>query len=98
MVRIVVLDGYTLNPGDNPWDEIARLGDLQVYERTPSERIVERATGAEIVLTNKAVLDAAVLGSLPDLRFIGVTATGVNVVDLTAAAARWTICSLGVRS
>jgi glycerate dehydrogenase len=84
-VKIVVLDGYTLNPGDNPWDNIAKIGELTVYDRTPAEQIVVRATGAEIVLTNKTPLDAATLAALPSLRFISVLATGYDVVDVAAA-------------
>jgi glycerate dehydrogenase len=86
--RIVVLDGHTLNPGDNPWDELAALGDFAVYDRTPPELVRPRAAGAEIVLTNKTGLDAAMLADLPALRFVGVLATGYNVVDVAAAAAR----------
>lgn len=87
-MRIVVLDGYTLNPGDNPWDAVAALGDLAVHERTPPDAIAERAAGAQIVLTNKVPLDAATIESLPDLACIGVLATGYDVVDIRAAAAR----------
>ncbi len=87
-MRIVVLDGYTLNPGDNPWDALARLGELTVHDRTPPEAIAARAADAAIVLTNKTVLDAAVLARLPALRFIAVLATGYNVVDVDAARAR----------
>lgn len=86
-MRIVVLDGHTLNPGDNPWDGLARLGDLTVHDRTPPALVVERAAGAEIVLTNKTVLDAAALAQLPALRFVAVLATGYNVVDVGAARA-----------
>lgn len=87
-MRIVCLDGYTLNPGDNPWDEVAALGDFTVYDRTPPELVVERARDADIVLTNKTVIDAAALARLPKLRFVAVLATGYNVVDAEAAAAR----------
>jgi glycerate dehydrogenase len=87
-VHIVVLDGYTLNPGDNPWDELAALGGLTVYDRTPPDLVVARAAEAEIVLTNKTVLDAAALAALPRLRFVAVLATGYNVVDAAAARAR----------
>jgi glycerate dehydrogenase len=87
-MRIVVLDGHTLNPGDNPWDDLARLGELTVHDRTPPAQVVERAAGAEIVLTNKTVLDAAALAQLPALRFVAVLATGYNVVDVAAARAR----------
>ncbi len=85
---IVVLDGFTLNPGDLSWDGLEALGDCAIYDRTPPELTVERAAGAEIVLTNKTLLDRAVIGALPDLRYIGVMATGFNVVDLDAAAER----------
>jgi len=86
-MQIVVLDGQTLNPGDNPWDELAALGELTVYERTPPELVVARAAEAEIVLTNKTVLDAAAIAALPRLRFVAVLATGYNVVDVAAARA-----------
>ena len=87
-MKIVVLDGYTLNPGDNPWTEVEKLGDLTVYDRTPDNQIVERAQDAEIVLTNKTPLTAETLGQLPKLQFIGVLATGYNVVDTQAARER----------
>jgi glycerate dehydrogenase len=87
-MRIVVLDGYTLNPGDNPWDALARLGKLTVYDRTPREQIVARAREAEVVLTNKTPLMAETLAQLPQLRFISVLATGQNIVDGEAARAR----------
>jgi glycerate dehydrogenase len=87
-MTIVVLDGYTLNPGDNPWTGLEKLGNFKVYERTPASQIVERAAGADIVLTNKTPLSAETLGRLPDLKFISVLATGYNVVDTVAAAAR----------
>jgi len=87
-VNIVVLDGYTLNPGDNPWDDVARLGALQVYDRTRPDEVVQRARNARIALINKTVLDADAIGALPDLRFIAVLATGYNVVDVVAARRR----------
>ncbi len=80
-MQIVVLDGYTLDPGDNPWDSVAALGELTVHDRTPLDQIVDRAGGAEIVLTNKTPLDGPILAALPSLRFISVLATGHNVVD-----------------
>ena len=83
-MRIVVLDGYVLNPGDNPWDEVAELGKLTVYDRTPDDGILARARDAEIILTNKTPLSAETLGRLPKLRFISVLATGHNVVDVEA--------------
>lgn len=88
MPRIVVLDGHTLSPGDNPWTELAALGELVVHERSSGDAIVERARGADIVLTNKTPLGAATLAQLSGLRGICVLATGVNVVDVTAAAAQ----------
>lgn len=87
-MNIVVLDGHTLNPGDLSWSALAALGTLQVFDRTPPSEVVSRAAGAEIVLTNKTVLTAAVIAVLPRLRCIGVLATGYNVVDLAAARAR----------
>jgi glycerate dehydrogenase len=87
VARLVVLDGYTLNPGDNPWTDVAALGELIVFERSAAHEVVERARGAEIVLTNKALLDAATLAALPGLRGVCVLATGVNVVDVEAATA-----------
>ena len=85
MEKIVVLDGYALNPGDLEWRELAALGDLTVYDRTPPELVVERAQGARIVLTNKTVLGRRELAQLPELRMISVLATGYNVVDVAAA-------------
>lgn len=88
MTRIVILDGYTLNPGDLSWDEFLALGDCRIYDRTPADCVAERARGAEIVLTNKTVLSREVLAQLPDLKYIGVLATGYNVVDIEAARER----------
>ncbi|HYC15063.1 MAG TPA: D-2-hydroxyacid dehydrogenase, partial [Stellaceae bacterium] len=87
-MRIVVLDGHTLNPGDNPWDPVARLGDLTVFDRTPPASVVERARDAEIVLTNKTRIDDATLAALPTLRFVAVLATGYDVVDVREARQR----------
>jgi glycerate dehydrogenase len=86
-MQIVVLDGYALNPGDNPWDAIEKLGDLRVHDRTAEDQIVARAREAEIVLTNKTPLTAETLRQLPQLKFISVLATGYNIVDVQAAAA-----------
>jgi glycerate dehydrogenase len=83
--KLVVLDGYTLNPGDNPWDPVAEHGDLTVWEETPKDQIVERARDADIVLTNKTPLTAETIAELPRLKFVSVLATGYNVVDLDAA-------------
>lgn len=87
-MKIVCLDGYTLNPGDNPWLAVAALGDLIVHDRTPAEQIVARAADADIILTNKTPLSASTIERLPKLRFIAVLATGYNVVDVAAARAR----------
>ncbi len=84
-MKIVVLDGYTLNPGDISWDGISQLGDLKVYDRTPEDKIVERAGDAEIVFTNKTPLKGSILKDLPSLKYIGVLATGYNVVDIDYA-------------
>ena len=84
-MNIVVLDGYALNPGDLRWDGLRELGDVTIYDRTPASLIVERASGAHIVLTNKTPLAAHTLDALPELRYIGVLATGYNVVDTAAA-------------
>ena len=87
-MKIVVLDGHTLNPGDLDWRGLEEMGDVTVHERTPLEATVERAAGAAIVLTNKSPVNAAAIGQLPALRYIGVLATGWNIVDAAAAKAR----------
>ena len=85
-MKIVILDGYTENPGDLSWDGLKALGDeLTVYDRTPRELIVERSKGAEVIFTNKTPLDDKTIKELPGLRYIGVLATGYNVVDINAA-------------
>ena len=86
--RIVILDGFTLNPGDLEWSAVSALGEVAVYDRTPPELVGIRAAGAEVVLTNKTVLSAEVIEGLPELRYIGVLATGYNVVDVVAARRR----------
>ena len=87
-MRIVVLDAYTANPGDISWEKWNRRGKLTIYDRTAPEDVVRRAADAETVLTNKVVLSAEVMVQLPRLRYIGVLATGYNVVDLEAATRR----------
>jgi glycerate dehydrogenase len=87
-MKIVVLDGFTLNPGDNPWDAVAQQGDFTVHDRTPSELVLERSAGADILLTNKTKLSAETIAALPELKLICVLATGYNVIDLEAAAQR----------
>jgi len=84
-MRIVVLDGHTLDPGDNPWTDIEAQGELTVSDRTPPDKILERALPADIILTNKTALTAETLSKLPNLKFIAVLATGFNVVDVAAA-------------
>ncbi len=85
-MKIVILDGHTLNPGDLSWDEIRKLGECTVYDRTPPEKILERASKVAAIFTNKVVIGRDIIKQLPDLKFIGVLATGYNVVDLQAAA------------
>lgn len=87
-MRLVVLDGFTMNPGDLEWQALEALGELTVYERSPVETILERSAGADILLTNKTPLTRETLSALPALRFIDVLATGFNVVDLAAARER----------
>ena len=84
-MKIVVLDGYTLNPGDLSWEELGKLGDLTVYDRTDSGQIIERSTDAEILITNKTPLTGETFSRLPLLKYVGVLATGYNVVDPEAA-------------
>ena len=84
-MKIVILDGYTLNPGDLSWESLQSLGDVTVYDRSAPDQIVERAANAEIVLVNKVVLSDAHLEQLPDLKYVGVMATGYNNVDVSAA-------------
>lgn len=81
MPKIVVLDGYTLNPGDLSWDGLAALGELVVYDRTPEDKIIERIGDAEIVFTNKTPITRETLTACPSIKYIGVLATGYNVVD-----------------
>ncbi len=92
-MRIVVLDGKTLNPGDNSWDAVEGLGQLTVYDRTAPDEILQRANGAEVLLTNKTPLSADTLDQLPGLRFISVLATGYNIVDVEAAGRQGVVVS-----
>ena len=84
-MKIVVLDGYTENPGDLSWEELGKLGDLSVYDRTPTELILERIGDAEIVITNKTPITRETMEACPNMRYIAVLATGYNVVDVAAA-------------
>ena len=87
-MNICILDAYTTNPGDLNWDALQSLGNLRVYQKTAASEVYERARDAEILLTNKVVLDRKMIESLPRLQYIGVLATGYNVVDLQAARER----------
>lgn len=84
-MKIVVLDGYCLNPGDLSWEDMGSLGDLQVYDRTSPSELFERAEGAEVLITNKTLISDKDMDALPELKYIGVLATGYNVVDVEAA-------------
>lgn len=84
-MKITILDGYSVTRDDLNWDRLADLGDLTVYERTPADKTVERARGSEIVFTNKVVLDGDTLRQLPGLKYIGILATGYNIVDIAVA-------------
>ena len=87
-MKIVVLDGYAANPGDLSWDELKGLGECTIYERTLPHEVIQRAADAEIILTNKTVITAGHLAALPHLAYIGVMATGYNIVDISAARSR----------
>ena len=87
-MKIVVLDAYTLNPGERRWEELEELGEVIVHDRTSPQDVVRRAEDVDVVLTNKTILDRFVLDLLPKLKYIGVLATGYNVVDLDVARRR----------
>ena len=87
-MKIVILDAFTSNPGDLSWDAIEELGELTVYERTTPEEVLERCTGSEVIFTNKVILNSETIEQLPELKYIGVLATGTNVVDLNFAKER----------
>ncbi|MDR1598948.1 MAG: D-2-hydroxyacid dehydrogenase [Oscillospiraceae bacterium] len=94
-MKIVVLDGYTENPGDLSWGGLEALGGLTVYDRTPAGRTGERMAGADAVYTNKTPVTAADMDAAPTARFIGVLATGYNIVDTAAAKERGiTVCNV----
>ena len=84
--KIVILDGYSANPGDFSWKALENMGELTVYDRTKPQETVERAKDADIVLTNKVLLGKQEIELLPQLRYIGVLATGYNVIDLKTAS------------
>jgi len=87
-MKIVVLDGYTLNPGDLSWNELGALGDVEVHEHSTAAQVVERARDAQVVLTNKTPITRQIIEQLPQVRYIGVLATGFNIVDVGAARER----------
>ncbi|GAB6106394.1 D-2-hydroxyacid dehydrogenase [Fusibacter bizertensis] len=87
-MKIVVLDGFALNPGDLSWDALNALGDVTIYDRTPKEDVLKRAEDADIIFTNKTLLKAPQLEALPKLKYIGVLATGYNIVDTEFAKAK----------
>ena len=87
-MKIVILDGHTANPGDLSWDGLREYGELEVYDRTAPTELLSRAEGAEVLLTNKVIIDAKTMAALPCLRYIGVLATGYNVVDIAEAHRR----------
>ena len=88
MMKIVILDGYSADPGDLSWEELEQMGEVTVYDRTSPSETVQRAANADVVLTNKVVLDREKIAQLPRLKYIGVLATGYNVVDIEAAHER----------
>jgi glycerate dehydrogenase len=87
-MKIVVLDGYTLNPGDLNWQALESLGDVVVHEHSTAAQVVERAQDAQVLLTNKTPISGATLAQLAEVRYIGVLATGFNIVDVAAARHR----------
>lgn len=87
-LNIVLLDGYTLNPGDLSWDALKQLGNVQIYDRTSPEKVIERASDAEILLVNKVLLTKEIIEQLPKLKYIGLLSTGTNVVDLEFARSK----------
>jgi glycerate dehydrogenase len=87
-MKIVVLDGYTLNPGDLSWDDIKNFGDTAFHDRSAADEVIDRLQGADATLTNKVPIDRRTMEALPNLKYIGVTATGFNIVDVHAAQER----------
>ena len=87
-MKIVVLDGYTLNPGDLSWEGLQALGETEIHDYSAPDEIVPRAQGAELIMPNKAVISKEVIDQLPDLKYIGVQATGYNIIDIETAAER----------
>lgn len=87
-MKIVILDGICVNPGDLSWEDMSKLGELTIYERTAPQQVVERCVGAEAVITNKVMITDEVMAALPQLKYVGILATGYNVVDIDAAHRR----------
>src|SRR5262245_56925673 len=85
-MRIVVRDGYCLNPGDLNWDPLNTIADVTYYDRTPETDVVARAAGAQIALTNKSPFSDVTIAALPELKYIGVLATGYDIIDIAAAS------------
>lgn len=84
-MKLTILDGHAVNPGDLPWDEFKKFADITVYERTPADLLVERIGDSDAIFLNKIIIDESVLSKCPNLKYIGVLATGYNVIDLEAA-------------
>ena len=84
-MKITVLDGYSLNPGDLSWQQFEELGELKVYDRTAPEDVLQRSEGSEILITNKTIIPGEIIRKLPELKYIGILATGYNVVDVETA-------------
>ena len=94
-MKIIILDGFTANPGDLDWQRLDRLGELTVYERTPPEEVISRCQGAEVIFTNKTPLSSESLSCLSSLKFIGILATGYNIVDIDCATRQGiTVCTV----
>ena len=87
-MKIVILDGHTVNPGDLSWREFEKLGVVTIYERTPKDKIIERIGDAQAVIINKTPIKRDIIAACPHLRYIGVLATGYNIVDIEAAKER----------
>lgn len=87
-MKIVILDGYTLNPGDLSWDELKKFGEVVIFDRTPADKVAERGEGASVLITNKTPIGEDVFNQLTELKYIGVTATGYNIVNTAAAKTR----------
>lgn len=92
-MKIVILDGYTANPGDYSWKELNAFGEVEIYDRTSPNEVIERAKDADLILTNKVVLKGDTLAQLPQLKYIGILATGYNIIDIEETRARGIVVS-----